>query len=113
MPPVSFLDMIVLEKNSQLIITDSGGVQKESYFFKKPCIILRPQTEWKEIVENGTAIIADADKNKILDAYSYFTKNQALKYPSIFGDGNAAGFICKEMIKQTLTKNVKNESHHS
>ena len=113
LPPVSFLDMIVLEKNSQLIITDSGGVQKESYFFKKPCIILRPQTEWKEIVENGTAIIADADKNKILDAYSYFTKNQALKYPSIFGDGNAAGFICKEIIKQTLAKNVKNESHHS
>ena len=113
LPPVSFLDMIVLEKNSKLIITDSGGVQKESYFFKKPCIILRPQTEWKEIVENGTAIIADADKNKILDAYSYFTKNQALKYPSIFGDGNAAGFICKEIIKQTLAKNVKNESHHS
>lgn len=99
LPPVSFLDMIVLEKNSKLIITDSGGVQKESYFFKKPCIILRPQTEWKEIVENGTAIIADADRNKILDAFSYFTKTTDLKYPSIFGDGNAAGFICKEITK--------------
>jgi len=99
LPPVSFLDMIVLEKNSKIIITDSGGVQKESYFFRKPCIILRPQTEWKEIVENGTAIIADADKNKILEAFSYFTKNTDLKYPSIFGDGNAAGFICKEIIK--------------
>ena len=50
-PPASFVDMIALEKNSTLIITDSGGVQKEAYFFQKPCVILRPQTEWVEIVK--------------------------------------------------------------
>ena len=63
-PPASFLDIISLEKNCKLVITDSGGVQKEAYFFKKPCIILRPQTEWVEIVETGSAVITDANKQK-------------------------------------------------
>ncbi len=63
-PPVSFLAMIALEKQSTMIITDSGGVQKEAYFFQKPCIIMRPETEWKEIVAVGAAVIADASKEK-------------------------------------------------
>jgi UDP-GlcNAc3NAcA epimerase len=96
--PVSFLDIIQLEKNAQLVCTDSGGVQKEAYFFKKPCIILRPQTEWVEIVENGTAIIADADKNRILEAFNYFSHNKSLSFPPVFGDGKAAQFICKQLI---------------
>jgi UDP-GlcNAc3NAcA epimerase len=45
----------MLEKNCRMIITDSGGVQKESHFFKKPCIVLRKETEWIELVNNGTA----------------------------------------------------------
>jgi len=101
--PVSFFDMLRLEKNAKLIITDSGGVQKEAYFFKKPSIILRPQTEWKEIVENGTAIIADADTEKIKLAYEYLNKKN-LEFSPLFGDGNAAEFICKKLI-ETLCKN--------
>lgn len=96
--PVSFLDIIQLEKHAKLICTDSGGVQKESYFFGKPCIILRPQTEWVELVENGTAIIADADKERILHAFGYFADNRTVDYPPVFGDGKAASFICKQMI---------------
>jgi UDP-GlcNAc3NAcA epimerase len=96
--PVSFLDIIQLEKNAAMIITDSGGVQKEAYFFDKPCIILRPQTEWLEIVESGAAIIADADKDKIMDAFIYFTKKTDLAYPTVFGDGKAAEFICEKML---------------
>jgi UDP-GlcNAc3NAcA epimerase len=96
--PVSFLDIIQLEKNAAMIITDSGGVQKEAYFFEKPCIILRPQTEWLEIVESGAAIIADADKDKIMDAFIYFTKKTDLAYPTVFGDGKAAEFICEKML---------------
>ena len=96
--PVSFLEMISLEKNAELVITDSGGVQKEAYFFKKPCIIIRSETEWKEIVKVGAAIIADADKDKIIEGYYHFKDNRIKEFPEIFGDGNAAEFICNELI---------------
>ena len=96
--PVSFLEMIRLEKDADLVITDSGGVQKESYFFKKPCIIIRSETEWKEIVEVGAALIADADEDNIIEAYYHFKDNRIKEFPEIFGDGNAAEFICKELI---------------
>ena len=98
-PPASFFDMIVLEKNAKLIITDSGGVQKEAYFFKRPSIVLRPETEWKEITENGVAIIADADKQKIKSAYGYFSAKKDLNFPAVFGDGKAAEFICTKMLE--------------
>lgn len=96
--PASFLEMITLEKNASIIITDSGGVQKEAYFFKKPCIIMRSETEWKEIVETGAAIIADADEERIVDAYHYFKNNNIETFPDLFGDGKAAEFICNELI---------------
>ena len=98
--PASFLDMIALEKNAELIITDSGGVQKEAYFFKKPCIILRPQTEWVEIVETKSAVISDTNSKIILEATERFLSNPDLKFPEVFGDGNAASFIAKEMLIQ-------------
>lgn len=98
--PASFLEMIALEKNATLIITDSGGVQKEAYFFKKPCIILRPQTEWIEIVETKSAVIADTSAVKISEASNYFLSDPGLSFPPIFGKGNAASFIVEEMISQ-------------
>jgi UDP-GlcNAc3NAcA epimerase len=97
--PVSFLDMIQLEKNAVMIVTDSGGVQKEAYFFQKPSIILRPQTEWVEIVEQGAAILADADKEKIVTAFGHFSQHKAKAFPPLFGDGRAAEFICEKIIE--------------
>ena len=100
LPPVSFLDMIILESRCQMVFTDSGGVQKEAYFFEKPSIILRSETEWKEIVESGCGVIANADEQIITGAFDYFTKNSGkLKYPPIFGDGFAAEFICEKMLE--------------
>jgi UDP-GlcNAc3NAcA epimerase len=97
-PPVSFFEMIVLEKHASLIMTDSGGVQKESFFYQKPCIILRPETEWVEIVENGSAIIADADEEKIMKAYHHFEKHPPSSFPPLFGDGRAAWFILETLL---------------
>ena len=97
--PVGFFDIIALEKNAKMIITDSGGLQKEAYFFNKPCVILREQTEWVEIVEKGKAIVADANKNRILQAYDTLGKLPDEKYEPIFGDGNAASYICKKIIE--------------
>lgn len=100
--PVGFLDVIALEKNASVIITDSGGLQKEAYFFKKPCIILRPQTEWVEIVENGNALLADADKKKIVAAFNQLTKKNDFTYPPFYGDGKAAQFICRKIVKDLM-----------
>lgn len=99
-PPASFLDMIALEKNCKMILTDSGGVQKEAYFFNKPCVILRPQTEWVEIVDVGCAVLADADESAIIEATNRFMSKENLAFPPIFGDGSAAEFIADEIIKQ-------------
>ncbi len=104
-PPASYMDMIQLEKNAHLIMTDSGGVQKEAHFFKKPCIILRPETEWIELVENGTAQIADANTRKIVDAFDFFYKKENSEYPDFYGNGNAAGVILNCILD--LARNKK------
>lgn len=98
LPPASFLDMIQLEANSKLVITDSGGVQKEAYFFKKPCIILRPETEWIEITESGAAILADADPMRIKNAFQKLSASMEMQFPPVFGDGQAARSICEQII---------------
>ncbi|MFZ4400512.1 MAG: non-hydrolyzing UDP-N-acetylglucosamine 2-epimerase [Bacteroidales bacterium] len=97
--PVSFLDMIALEKNSLLVVTDSGGVQKEAYFLQKPCIILRPQTEWIELTEHGSSILTDADEDRIINAADILLSTNFINFPPIFGNGKAAEFICGEIVK--------------
>ncbi len=98
-PPVSFLEMILLEKNSRMIITDSGGVQKESHFFKKPCIVLRKETEWIELVRNGTARLVDADPVRLRTEFLYFMeKHEELEYPGFYGNGKTAEFILLEIL---------------
>ncbi len=100
-PPVSFLDMIMLEIGAKLIMTDSGGVQKESYFFGKPCVIFRPETEWEEIVNVGAAILADADTNIIIESYHQLSQRE-VKFSPLYGDGDAAGHILNEILDYLL-----------
>lgn len=109
-PPASFFDIIVLEKNSSIILTDSGGVQKEAYFYKKPSVIMRHETEWVEIIKAGTGILADADTRKISEAIDILM-NKELHYPNVFGDSKAAEHILQYILdndcdngRQSLTR---------
>jgi UDP-GlcNAc3NAcA epimerase len=98
-PPVSFLEMICLEKNAGLLITDSGGVQKEAFFFRRPCIILRSETEWVELIACGASLLADADESRIIGGIEhFFNKTESLAFPELFGNGKTAEFICEEIL---------------
>jgi UDP-GlcNAc3NAcA epimerase len=97
-PPVGFLDMIALERNARLVITDSGGVQKEAFFFGKPCVILRSETEWVELVEHGQAQLVGADPASIHNAVSHFLTEGLPSCPPLFGDGKAAERICDRLL---------------
>ena len=78
-------------------MTDSGGVQKESFFFERPCVILRPETEWVEIVEHGAGIVADADPGRIVTAYEELVGTTP-DFPALFGDGHASETILNEIL---------------
>lgn len=97
--PVSYFDMLMLESNCRMVITDSGGVQKESYFFRKPSLVLRSETEWKELPGAGTSAIVDADITSIREAFTKYFNDPPKQYPPLFGDGNAAMFILGELVK--------------
>ncbi|WP_373514888.1 UDP-N-acetylglucosamine 2-epimerase [Persicitalea sp.] len=99
MEPVFFLDMLQLERNARLVLTDSGGVQKEAYYLGTPCIIMRPETEWIEIVESGAARLTDADTNLILEAYRYFEGKAEFDFRAMYGDGRAAEKILKILLE--------------
>lgn len=97
-PPASFFEIIALEKNAKIVLTDSGGVQKESFFFERPCVILRPETEWVEIVEHRAGILADADYDRIVSAYDDLV-NSDVHFPPLFGDADSAERILNEIIE--------------
>lgn len=91
--PVGYLDMLTLEENSECILTDSGGVQKEAYLLGVRCITLREETEWVETVNVGWNILAGANQEKI--SSSFYDFNPAGDRPQIYGNGDAADKIVR------------------
>lgn len=98
--PVGYLDMILLEKHAEIIATDSGGVQKEAYFHKVPCITLRDQTEWIELVEQGANSITGADENQISKALEIAAavKSEVFEAP-LYGNGATGHEIVEYLIQ--------------
>jgi UDP-N-acetylglucosamine 2-epimerase len=95
--PLGYLDMLMLEQYARLILTDSGGMQKEAYFFGVPCITLRPETEWIETVEAGWNVLVGAEQPKIIDAIYHHKWPQQAPL-QLFGDGQAALHIAAKLI---------------
>lgn len=93
--PVGYLDMIQLIQNSTLVMTDSGGLQKEAYFFHKHCITLREETEWIELVEQGYNLLAGNDQNQILNAYQQLKSKKSDFSINLYGNGHASETIAK------------------
>ena len=96
--PASFFEIIRLEKNARVVMTDSGGVQKEAFFYGTPCVILRPETEWVEIVDAGAGILTDADYERIMKAYADLS-GCSVNFPPLFGDAHASEKILSEIVE--------------
>lgn len=98
-PPVGYLNMVWLIMNSQFIMTDSGGLQKEAFFFEKHCITLRDETEWVELVDAGVNKLVGANKEMILAEFdSCLNKSDGLFDQSIYGGGQASKVIVESLI---------------
>lgn len=97
--PVSYFEIIALEKNAKVIITDSGGVQKEGYFWGTPCIIPRDETEWIELVEIGFNRLVERNKDRIKEAALNFDREHSEVNKSFYGDGKASEKIVEVLLK--------------
>jgi len=99
LPPKGYIEMLSLLDSSQLVITDSGGLQKEAYFNNKYCVTIRDETEWMELVDEGVNIITGDNAEKILETVEYFQNSQEIVQKPIYGSGNTSSLILKELKK--------------
>ena len=97
--PVGYFDMIQLLKHSTMVMTDSGGLQKEAYFFGKNCVTLRDQTEWTELVKGGFNLLAGADEKLIIEAFNNMKNKKNDFSLNLYGSGNAGQIIADHLLK--------------
>jgi UDP-GlcNAc3NAcA epimerase len=98
--PIGYLEMIYMLQNCKMVMTDSGGLQKEAFFFKKNCITLRDETEWVELVENGFNMVVGADPIKIIDAYYQMIEKDNNFDINLYGNGLASKVIAQNLINE-------------
>lgn len=96
--PLGYLDMVMLEKNARVIVTDSGGVQKEAYFHGVPCVTVRDETEWVELVQAGVNCLAGTDEKSITKAFQDM-KSRVIDAKELYGAGDSAEKIVKILIE--------------
>lgn len=98
--PVGYLDMVMLEKNARLIVTDSGGVQKEAFFYQVPCLTLREQTEWVELVAAGwNSVVYPQDPDRVVSAAQKALQNLPPSCANPYGDGDSAAQIVDILLR--------------
>lgn len=100
--PVGYFDMIMLLENCKLVLTDSGGLQKEAYFFSKPCITLREQTEWVELVEAGCNHLAGYKEEEIFNKYLLSIDNKGNFNGNLYGNGRSTEIIAEKISKRFM-----------
>ncbi len=96
--PVGYFDMLTLLDKCKAVFTDSGGLQKEAYFFKKPCVTLRDQTEWVELIQNGFNTLTGAEQNAIIDAERAMPDKVSGGRTDLYGHGDAGARIIKTLV---------------
>ena len=97
--PVGYFDMIELLKHCSIVLTDSGGLQKEAFFFGKPCVTLRDETEWIELIEKGYNVLAGSSKETVLSSYKKMIKSVIPNDLSLYGGGEASLNIVTSLLK--------------
>jgi UDP-GlcNAc3NAcA epimerase len=97
--PVGYFEMLYLLRHCDLVMTDSGGLQKEAFFNKKFCLTLRDETEWTELVENNCNLLAGADKDEIIKKYNMLKGRQFTETRNFYGDGQTAIHIIETLLK--------------
>ena len=98
--PVGYFDMIELLKKCSLVMTDSGGLQKEAFFFKKNCVTMRDQTEWVELIENNVNVLVGSNGNKIKAEIERMLSQQSNFNIDLYGNGNACKNIVTNLLKE-------------
>ena len=102
--PIGYFDMIELLKNCSLVITDSGGLQKEAFFFKKNCVTLRDETEWVELIDNGMNMLSNIDENEIISSVHQMLTKESNFEINLYGNGKACTNICNEILNFTYNE---------
>lgn len=97
--PVGYFDMIELLKKCSLVMTDSGGLQKEAFFFKKNCVTIRDQTEWIELIENDVNVLVETAKENIINSVNLMLNKQSDFSIDLYGNGLACENIVNEILK--------------
>lgn len=97
--PVSYFEMIYLIQKSSLVMTDSGGLQKEAFFFKKNCVTLRSETEWSELIDCGCNVLVGADTERIINSVTAMIDKSIIFPENLYGNGHSGNLIVNELLK--------------